>query len=156
MSAKDQERSTDEVWVQLCEAGELDPAKRLAARLAILGNPDAQDCSLYRPDENDPDAEEEDLGDAKILFTGLFQAPETWDEATRAEFFDDADPELFMTAFIECEARPASAKFFTPEVGDYVATLPGLGAVVMFYVHDYLEDENGRKCILIRDNEAMD
>ncbi|MGH8352089.1 MAG: hypothetical protein ACRERY_00940 [Pseudomonas sp.] len=139
----------------MCKAGGIDPAKRLAARLAILSNEDAQDCTVYRPDENDPDAEEQDLGDAKILFTGAFQAPEEWDEEERDEFFGDADPGLFMTAFIECEAKPASAKFFAPEVGDYVAAMPGLGEVVMFYVHDYSEDENGRKCILIRDDEPI-
>ncbi len=155
MPRNDQKRTADEVWLQLCKAGELDPEQRLAARLAILSDTDAQDCTVYRPNEHDPDAEEEDLGDAKILFTGVFQAPEVWAEEERAAFFGDVDPALFMTAFIECEAKPASARFFAPEVGDYVATMPGLGAVVMFYVQDYSEDEHGRKCILIRDDEPM-
>ncbi|RJG11148.1 hypothetical protein D3879_15260 [Pseudomonas cavernicola] len=139
----------------MCKANELDPERRLVARLAILSDKNAQDCTVYRPNEHDPDAEEEDLGDAKILFTGAFQAPEEWDEEERVDFFGDADPASFMTAFIECEAKPASARFFAPEVGDYVATMPGLGAVVMFYVHDYSEDQNGRKCILIRDDEPI-
>lgn len=146
----------DEVWVQMCSADGLDPAKRLAARQTVLNHPDAQDCTIYRPDENDPDAEEEDLGDARILFTGPFQVPEEWDEEERAEFFGDDDPELFMTAFVECEAKPASARFFAPDVGDYVAVMSGPGEVQMFYVCDYSEDDNGRQCILIRDDQPLD
>lgn len=133
----------------------IDSQKRLAARAAILSNADAQDCTVYRPDEDDPDAEEKDLGDAKVLFTGVFQAPAEWDEHERNDFFGDTAPELFVTAYIECEAKPATAGFFVPEVGDYVATMPGLGEVVMFYVHDCTEDENGRKCVLSRDDEPM-
>ena len=131
---------------------QIDPQQRLA----ILGSPDAQDCCLYRPDEDDPDAEELDLGDARILFTGVFQAPADWDELERADFFGDAEPEAFVSAYIECEARPGSAGFFVADVGDYVATMPGLGEVVMFYVHDYSEDERGRYYTLIRDDEPLD
>jgi len=132
-----------------------DPQKRLAARTAVLGNADAQDCTVYRPDENDADAEEKDLGDAKILFTGTFQPPSEWDEHERSDFYGDTAPELFVTAYIECEAKPETASFFVPEVGDYVATMPGLGEVVMFYVHDYIEEESGRKYVLIRDDEPL-
>ena len=78
-----------------------------------------------------------------------------WSEAERAEFFCDSDPELFEMAYIECEAKPASVDFFMPEVGDYVATMPGKGEVVMFYVHDYHEDDSGRHCVLIRDVESL-
>lgn len=124
-------------------------------RLTILGHPDAQDCSVYRPDEDDPDAEELDLGDAKVLFTGAFQAPADWDELERAEFFGDAAPEAFVTAYIECEAKPGSAGFFVADIGDYVASMPGLGEVVMFYVHDYSEDQQGRHYTLIRDDEPL-
>ncbi|HLD67172.1 MAG TPA: hypothetical protein VJA19_14115 [Pseudomonas sp.] len=135
---------------------QIDPQKRLAARQAILTHAESQDCTVYRPDERDPEAEEKDLGDARILFTGVFQAPQDWDAREREEFFEDADPESFMTAFIECEAKPASAGFFVPEAGDYVACMQGLGEVVMFYVYDCSEDENGRACILIREDEELD
>ena len=79
MKDKNQEHSTDAVWVQMCLADDLDPQKRMASRLAILRHAEAQDCTLYRPDDEDEsdDAEELDLGDARILFTGLFQAPAT-------------------------------------------------------------------------------
>lgn len=125
-------------------------------RQAILNHPDAQDCTLYRPDEEDPDAEEQDLGDAKILFTGAFQAPADWDAQERAEFFGDSAEELFMTAAIECEAKPLSAGYFIAEAGDYLAVMPGLGAVVMYYVYDCNEDEQGRTYVLIREDESQD
>jgi hypothetical protein len=135
---------------------QLDQAKRLAARLALLSNPEAQDCNLYRPDEADPEAEEKDLGDARILFTGTFQAPADWDAAEREEYFGDCAPELFVTARIECEAKPEAAGFFEAEIGDYVATMPGLGEVLMFYVHDFLDEEDGTTYILVRDEELLD
>lgn len=134
----------------------IDPQQHLAARQAILNHPDAQDCTLYRPDEDDPEAEEQDLGDGKILFTGTFQAPADWDARERAEYFGDSPAEQFMTARIECEAKPLSAGYFTPEVGDYVAAMPGLGEVVMYYLHDCSEDEQGRSYVLIREDEALD
>lgn len=133
-----------------------DPQLALAARQAILKHPDAQDCTLYRPDERDPDAEELDLGDGKILFSGPFQAPADWDAAEREDYFGDCAPELFVTARIQCEAKPASAGYFEPEIGDYVATVPGLGEVLMYYVHDFLDEEDGTTYILARDEELLD
>lgn len=148
--------SMNKIWQQMCEAADIDPQQRLAAREAILGNPEALECTLYRPDENDPDAEEEDLGDARILFTGAFQAPAEWDAEACEEFFGDDDPALFVTALIEAEAEPGSSAFFLPDVGDYVAVIPELGEVAMYYVHDWHEDESGRSCVLIRDDQPLD
>ncbi|GAB3380557.1 hypothetical protein GCM10027514_19820 [Azotobacter armeniacus] len=145
-----QSDQTDAVWTQMCQAAGLGPA-----RLAILQSAEAQDCTVYRPDERDPEAEEEDLGDAKILFTGPFQAPEEWDEQMRADYFDETDPTLFVTAFVECEAAPASRGFFAAEPGDYLAATLETGEVVMFYVYDCSEDEQGRRCVLVRDDEAL-
>ncbi|MHA6495003.1 hypothetical protein ACX0MV_17415 [Pseudomonas borbori] len=125
------------------------------SRQTILNHPDAQDCTVYRPDAHDPEAEEEDLGDAKILMTGPFQPPADWDAAEREAFFADSDPELFFTARIECEAKPGSAQHFVTDSGDYVATMPGAGEVVMFFVCDYDEDASGRSYILIRDDEPL-
>jgi len=109
---------------------------------------------VYRPDDNDPDAEEEDLGDARVLFDGPFQAPAEWDAATRAGFFGDDDPALFLCARIECEAAPAARGYFTVEEGDYVAVLAD-GAVQMYYLHDCREDADGCHCVLIRDDEPL-
>ncbi len=124
--------------------------------LAILAHPGAQDCTVYRPDANDPDAEEEDLGDAKIVFTGPLEPPAEWDALEREEFFADSDPTLFFTARIACEAKPGSAQQFTIEPGDYVASMPGLGEVVMYFVCDFHEDAEGGRYILIRDDEPLD
>ena len=143
------------VWLQLCAAGELDPVRRMAARQAILGDAQARDCTVYRADEGDEDAEEEDLGDARMLFVGAFQAPESWSESECAAFFDELDPQLFITAFIECEAAAQSSAFFLAEVGDYVACMTADGQVEMFFVHDWQEDDRGRLCVLVRDEEPL-
>lgn len=131
----------------------MDSDKRQAARNAILANTDAQDCTLYRLDESDPEAEEEDLGDGKVLFIGQFEAPVEWDAEARDDFFGDADPGLFFNAYVESEAKPGSKAHFSAEIGDYLAATPGLGEVVMYYVYDAMEDENGRLCVLILDEE---
>ncbi len=131
----------------------MDTDKRMAARAFILGHADALSCTVYRLDESDPEAEEEDLGDGKVLFAGQFTAPAEWDAEAHEDFFGDADPGLFFNAYIESEAKPGSKAHFSAEIGDYVAALPGLGEVVMYYVYDAVEDESGRLCVLIRDEE---
>ncbi len=156
MQANQTEQSSDAVWVQMCEAGELDPVQRLASRLAILQHPEGQECTLYRPDEFDPDAEEEDLGDAKVLFLGAFQAPAEWNEDERVEFFGEDAPERFVSAYIECSAKPAASDYFTAESGDYLACMQADGTVQMFYLYDYFEDDSGRKCVLIREDEGLE
>jgi hypothetical protein len=134
----------------------LDTEQQLAARQAVLQHPDAQDCTLYRADESDPDAEEQDLGDGKIVFCGPFEAPADWDAVEREEYFAGYAPDLFVTARIESEAKPGSKAYFTVDIGDYVATMPGLGEVIMYYVHDYLDDEDGCLFVLQRDEETLD
>lgn len=147
-------QQADAVWAQICQAAGLDPQLRLAARRAVLDSAQALECTVYRPDDNDPDAEEEDLGDARVLFDGPFQAPAEWDAETRAGFFGDDDPALFLCARIECEAAPAARGYFTVEEGDYVAVLAD-GAVQMYYLHDCREDADGCHCVLIRDDEPL-
>ncbi|MCQ4347059.1 hypothetical protein NGA35_06395 [Pseudomonas stutzeri] len=137
----------------MCEAAGIDPQRRLETRQALLGHAEALECTLYRPDENDPDAEEADLGEARVLFAGPFEAPAEWSAEEREAFFGDEDPALFVTALVECEAAPDSAAFFLAEEGDYLAALPGQGEVAMYYVHDCREDEQGRRCVLIRDDQ---
>ena len=144
------ESASDAVWVQICSAAGLDPRRRLAARLAVLDGAAALDCTLYRPDDHDPEAEEEELGDGRILFGGAFQAPAEWDAAHCAEFFGDEDPAQFVTALIECTEAPASRHYFAVEPGDYVAVMQE-GVVAMYYAYDCQEDEQGRHCVLIRD-----
>lgn len=139
------------LWNQLCADAGVDPQQRMAARRAILADSNALDATVYRPDDNDPDAEELDMGDAKVLFIGPFAAPTEWDAAEREDFFDDADPALFFSVRIECEAEPGTSGFFVPEVGDYLAVMDA-GKIQMYFLHDWREDEDGCTCVLIRDD----
>ncbi|OLU26377.1 hypothetical protein BVH03_16870 [Pseudomonas sp. PA15(2017)] len=122
-------------------------------RQHVLDAADALDCTVYRPDEDDLDAEEEDLGDAKVLFTGPFEPPQEWDAAEREDYFDGTDPALFVTALIACEAKPGSKAFFTPQAGDLLAAMHA-GKVGMYFVCERLDDENGSSYVLIRDDET--
>lgn len=152
---RDDQAAADAAWVRMCAAAGLDPQRRLAARLAVLHGEAAQDCTVYRPPADDPDAEEEDLGDARILFGGPFLAPAEWSAEECAAFFDDVDPQLFVRACIECQAAPSARAFFVAEVGDYVAVMSADGGVEMFYLHDCHEDEQGLHCVLIRDDQPL-
>jgi hypothetical protein len=153
MSDSKQAVTPDALWVQMCQAAGLDPRKRLAARSAILASPEARDCTVYRPDENDLDADEEDLGDARFLLLGTFEPPAEWSAAERAEFYDDADPQAFFSAFIECQAKPASKAFFIAEAGDYAAVMSPTGSVQMYYLLESQESDEGLRCVLLRDDE---
>ncbi|MDG9928920.1 MULTISPECIES: hypothetical protein [unclassified Pseudomonas] len=116
--------------------------------MSLKDHAEALDCTVYRPDENDPDAEELELGDARILIEGPFEAPAEWDAAEREDYFDDSDPALFVTARIECEAKADSSAWFVAEPGDYVAVIRGL-QVEMYYVYDLAD----RSYVLIRDDQ---
>lgn len=118
-------------------------------RETVLAHPDALDCTLYRPDERDADAEETDQGDARLLFTGAFQPPRDWDAQERADYFDGTPEDCFVTARIACEAAPGSASWFETEPGDYAAVVEG-GKVAMFYVYDQLDSGD---YVLIREDD---
>lgn len=144
------------LWNTLCQADGLDPTQRMETRLAILKNVSALNCTIYRSDENDLDAEEEDLGDARIVFTGAFQPPIEWNEEACNSYFDGVESNLFFTALIECEADPESGHFFLPDVGDYVAVVTLTGLVEMYFLYDWNEDLRGRCCVLIRDEPEIE
>ena len=127
----------------------LDPQQRLALHAAIIAHDDAQNCTVYRPDESDPDAEEEDLGDGKIILGGTYVPPAEWDQEALDDYYDDSDPSLFVTARIASDYKPGSADYFEVEPGDFVATLPAPGKVQMYFVYDYTEDAQGREYVLI-------
>ena len=73
----------------------------------------------------------------------------------RQDYYGEEDPTHFVTAHIECLAKPATRDFFMPESGDYVAVQSNLGEVVMYYVYDHEETEHGRHYVLIRDDEEL-
>jgi len=145
MSAK-----SEAFWNQLCADAGVDPQRRLAARQAVLTDAKALDSCFYRADDNDPEGEELDLGDAKVLFLGPFQAPTDWDAAEREEFFGESDPSVFFDALVECEAEPGSKAFFLPEIGDFVAVMPSPDKVEMYFLHDWRDEEDGCHCVLVR------
>src|SRR3546814_17925088 len=88
------------------------------SRAAILENPEALECTLYRPDEYDEEAEEQDLGDARIVISGPFEAPAEWDAKDRDDYLAGTAPEAFVVAPSACQAAPASGVSFTrPEPG---------------------------------------
>ncbi|BCG22739.1 hypothetical protein TUM18999_09300 [Pseudomonas tohonis] len=150
-----QELASDPTWVQICQAAALDPQRRFASRQAVLASTVALEATLYRGDEDDPDAEEEDLGDARVLITGTFQPPAEWSAEERADYYDGSDPEEFFSALIECIAAPASRAYFTAEAGDQVAVSTAEGAIQMYYLYEIFEDEDGHHAVLIRDTEAF-
>lgn len=108
------ELASDPSWLARCQAAALDPQARFAARQAVLDDAAALDATLYRADEEDEDAEEEDLGDARVLIEGPFVIPADWSEADREAYFDGSDPALFVQARIECLAPASSRQHFTP------------------------------------------
>lgn len=116
--------------------------------MKLKDHPEALDCTVYRPDEDDPDADELELGDGHVLIEGQFEAPAEWDAAEREEFFDDSDPALFFVARIESPAKADSNDFFIAEPGDYVAVMRGL-EVEMYYVYDRADDSY----VVIRDDQ---
>lgn len=150
-----QELASDPTWVQICQAVALDPQRRFTSRQAVLGSPDALEATLYRADPDDADADEEDLGDARVLITGVFQPPAEWSDSEREEYYDDSDPAQFFSALIECIAAPASRAYFTGEAGDQVAVNTPEGAIEMYFLYEIFEDEDGHHAVLIRDTEAF-
>lgn len=107
---------------------------------------------LYRPDEYDEEAEEQDLGDARIVISGPFEAPAEWDAKDRDDYFDGTAPEAFVVARIACQAAPDSGVYFTAVPGDYAAVTETPGRISMFYVWDCLNDAEGQY-VLIREEE---
>lgn len=144
----------DHAWLAHCSAQGLNPATRLQAREAVLANANSLECCLYRPNEDDPDAEELDLGDAIVLLQGAFQAPAEWDADARADYFDDSDPADFFAAVLETCAAPGSRQHIQPRAGDYLAVSQADGQVQMYYLYECLEEDDGSHCVLIlEDNE---
>jgi hypothetical protein len=150
---QDTEAANDPLWQQMCTAAALDPQRRLQARQALLADSAALEATLYRPDHEDPDAEEEELGEARVLISGVFQPPGDWDAASCADYYDGEDPQTFFSARLECSARPASRDYFTVEPGDLLALTGADGRVRMYYLYESVEDDDGWHCVLIREDD---
>lgn len=147
--------ASDPHWLSHCETAALDPHRRLQARQQLLQSAEALEATLYRPDHEDADAEEEELGEARLLLDGQFQPPADWDAATCAEYYDGEDPATFFSARVECCAQPGSRDFFHPEPGDLLAVTASDGHIQMYYLYEALEDDAGWQCVLIREDEPL-
>ncbi|AHL76462.1 hypothetical protein CH92_15720 [Stutzerimonas stutzeri] len=116
------------------------PANNHPPRDSILANPDALSCTIYRAHETDPDGEEQDMGDARVIITGQFEPPQEWDAKARADYFDGMPEDAFLTAVFASEADADSKGFFNVEADDYAAVTERDGTVSMFYVCERLDD----------------
>ena len=116
------------------------PAIEQPSRETILTHPDALDCTIYRANETDPDGEERDMGDARVVITGQFEAPQEWDAKQRADYFDGMPEDAFFTALFASEPGSDSKGYFTVEADDYAAVTEPDGTIAMFYVCERLDD----------------
>lgn len=123
------------------------------AREELLAHSDALSCTLYRAHPTDPDGEEQDMGDARILITGPFHAPVEWDAKTRDDYFDGLPEDAFFTACFACEAESGSPGYFTVEADDYAAVTHADGSVEMYYVCERRAD--GHYVILREEEEDV-
>ncbi|MCQ4242342.1 hypothetical protein [Stutzerimonas stutzeri] len=123
------------------------------SRDTILAHPDALNCTIYRAHATDPDGEEQDMGDARIVITGTFEPPIEWDAKERADYFDGMPPEAFFTALFASEAEADSKGYFTVEADDYAAVTDKDGNVAMYYVCERGEDDT---YVLLREEDEDD
>ena len=78
--------------------------------------------------DDEPQIEYVELGDARVLVTGQFQPG---DMVERGDAMQQA---VMQEAQIEAIADPGSDGYFTPDRGDLVAILPGMGVVLAYSV----------------------
>lgn len=126
------------------------PATQTPSRDSILADPDALNCTIYRAHETDPDGEERDMGDARVIITGQFEPPQEWDAKARADYFDGAPEDAFFTAVFASEPGADSTGFFTVEADDYAAVTEQDGSISMFYVCERLDDDS---YVLLREDD---
>ncbi|MEK0362342.1 hypothetical protein [Pseudomonas sp. CBC3] len=116
------------------------PATHQYTRDSILADANALSCTIYRAHESDPDGEEQDMGDARVIITGNFEPPAEWDAKERADYFDGMPEDAFFTAVFACEAGADSKGYFTVEADDYAAVTEQDGTISMFYICERLAD----------------
>lgn len=128
-------------------------AQPALSRDELLAHPNALDCTIYRAHPTDPDGEEQDMGDARVVITGAFVAPAEWDAKERDDYFDGIPEEAFFTALFSSEAAPESSAHFTVEADDYAAVTQADGSIAMYYVCERTEDGS---YILLREEDEDD
>jgi hypothetical protein len=139
---------SDKEWSDICAAGRIDPIKRDQSRAKIISHENAMDCTIFRLSEDDNDDGCIDLCDAKILFIGKHQVPEGLDEEEFEDLYGDLDINLLVDAWLEYLPNPDDLKA-EPEPPDMVSVEPGGGIALPFQLIDFVETEEGRRCILL-------
>ena len=126
------------------------PVTQTPSRDSILADPEALNCTIYRAHETDPDGEERDMGDARVIITGQFEPPQEWDAKARADYFDGMPEDAFFTAVFASEPGSDSTGFFTVEADDYAAVTEQDGSISMFYICERLDDDS---YVLLREED---
>lgn len=128
---------------------------RRSGRLVTLRHPNAMDCTVWRkvinrsPDsgtmgglpnigglgvldgEDEADYDYEEMGDAKIVFSGIWQGEgSNWNDADTGPIY--ATPPV--EALIECILNPDDPNFFVVEKPDRITVEPGGGIVIPYEV----------------------
>lgn len=118
---------------------------------SVANHPAAIACTLYRSVSDDPQVDEQELGDGYLVLIGPFEPPQDWDAHEREAYFDGEDPSAFLLAQI----TPQTPDAFIPQAGDYIAAQPSPAQVVMYYLYDEVEGAEGPHFVLIRDDEEL-
>lgn len=128
-----------------------------SARLVTLRHPNAMDCTVWRKKlnrtsaaapaelggnptigglgmldgEDEADFEYEELGDAKIVFAGIYQPVNAnWNDSDSGLIY----PEPPQEALIECVLEPDDPNYFVVQKPDMVTVEPGGGFVLPYEV----------------------
>jgi hypothetical protein len=143
-----------------------------SARLVTLNHPNAMDCTVHRKTynrtdtgtmgglptlgglgvldgEDEPEYTYMELGDAKILFAGQYQAVDGNMRDDDMSLNYAAPP---MEALVECVKQPTDTAFFVADKPDLVMVYPGAGIALAYEVVGVTSPSNippyGRKLIL--------
>lgn len=126
-----------------------------SGRLVTLRHPNAMNCTVWRkrllrPDtegemggiptiggvgvldgEDEADYEYDELGDAKIVFAGIYQGEgANWNDADTGLI----QPAMPVEALIECVLNPDDPDYFVTAKPDRISVEPGGGIVLVFEV----------------------
>lgn len=128
-----------------------------SARLVTLRHPNSMEATLYRKvvkraadstpasmggmptigglgvldSEDEADYEYQELGEAKVVFIGQFQAPtNNMVDADNGLNYADAPIE----ALVECVVEPTDPAYFTPDSRDMLMVMPGGGFAIAYEI----------------------
>jgi hypothetical protein len=146
---------SDREWESILAAGQIDLVKRAASRAGILNHEDAIDCTIFRfGTKEEPNAWTE-LCDGKVVFIGKHKVPDSLDDEEFEELYGGIDVELLVDAWLECLQTEEELNG-PPEPSDMVSIEPGMGIALPYQLIDYVETEEGRRCIMLNRIDESD